>query len=70
MPHRTALQSALQLVLAWLFLNLVINTDYPEALPTFLDALRPSLEVWGLLLALSCRAAFRSGPSTALRVSL
>jgi hypothetical protein len=70
MPRRAALQSALRLILAWLFLNLVFNTDYPEALPTLLDALRPSLEVWGLLLALSSRAALSPGPSTAFRISL
>lgn len=69
MPHGSTLPSALRLVPAWLFLNLVINTDYPVGPLTFLDALRPSLEVWGLLLVLSSWAVLRSGPSTALPAS-
>jgi hypothetical protein len=68
MPLGTVMQCALRLILAWLFLNLAINTDYPETPPSLLDALRPSLEVWALLLASSLWAAFKGVPSR--RVSL
>ena len=70
MPRWTMTKCALRLVLAWLFLNLVINCDYPESSPSFLDAIRLSLEVWALFLVLSFWAAFRGGPSIRLRVSL
>jgi hypothetical protein len=42
---------------AWLFLNLFLNINYPAPLDSWWRLLLPSLEVWGLLLALSLLAA-------------
>jgi hypothetical protein len=66
---RHQLKHAVLLVAAWLFLNLVINSDYPEPSST-LEMLRPSLEVWALLLTLSLLAIFGASPSARFLVPL
>ncbi len=50
-PPRSSLdrRALAQFVLAWGFLNLFINLDFPAAPMLSLKLLRPSLEVWGLL---------------------
>jgi hypothetical protein len=70
MSQSTVPRHALLLVLAWLFLNMAINIDYPLSSSSLLDVLRPSLEVWALLLALSLWAAFKGGPTIWVHVTL
>lgn len=51
----------LYFLLAWMFLNLLINLNYPARDPNLVTPLMPSLEVWSLLLAL-CAAVWLGMP--------
>ena len=61
---------AAKLVLAWLFLNLVLNVDYPELSTPFQGLLRPSLDIWALLLILSLLAVLGVAQSAWVHVLL
>jgi hypothetical protein len=51
----------LYFLLAWMFLNVLINLNYPAREPNLVAPLMPSPEVWGLLLAL-CAAVWLGMP--------
>jgi hypothetical protein len=61
---------AAKLVLAWLFLNLVLNVDFPELSTPFQGLLRPSLDIWALLLILSLLAVLGVAQSAWVHVLL
>ncbi|MBI5589734.1 MAG: hypothetical protein HY881_04550 [Deltaproteobacteria bacterium] len=67
---RHNLKLAVQLILAWLFLNLLINMDYPAPSFPSPELLKPSLEVWALLLALSILSVFKAADSVWIYVPM
>ncbi len=70
LTRRASLKLAVKMVLAWLFLTMVINVDYPEPSTPLHGLLRPSLEVWALLLILSLLAVFKADQSAWVHVLL
>jgi len=67
---RHTLKLAFQLILGWLFLNALINMDFPGSSIFSLNLLMPSLEVSILMLVLSIAAFLKISDSVWIHVSV
>lgn len=70
MSGQTKIMRALYLALAWLFLQLLLSVDYPAPWSPLRHLLRPSLDVWGLLLIVSVWACVRASYTPRVYVPL